>query len=31
MVNSKVNLKNIVCNVIAVLYFSMYAADQCNF
>lgn len=30
MVNSKINLKNSVCNIIACLYFSIYAVDQCG-
>ena len=30
MVNSKINLKNGVCNIITCLYFSIYAVDQCG-
>lgn len=30
-INSKINLKNSIWNIIAFLYFSIYGVDECGF
>lgn len=31
MLNSKINLKNSVCNIISFLYILIYSVDRCSF